>query len=339
MKKKKIFSVIILAMMILSGIVIALGIKMKCSKDVLYNYNITRSTDYSVMLLPNKFYLEKALPADKYYISNAIKSIDLDYMYQFEINKNCNIDYSYNITADLVASVDEGNIDSKEVWSRRLILLDNSNGNINDNKLNINHKISVDYNYYKKLVNEYMRKYDIKVNAYLNLNFNIYYDLSDNTQTIKHIEDSIEIKIPLNNVVTNIEKNYQANTNNLIYSDKKANILNSTVLICIGIAGMLIGIIYIIVLFAKRDTNMYLRNIKYILDNYSDLIVNVKNEPNTKNLEHIKVLRLTDIINLAEQNRKNIIHYAVNGKNESRLYVTLDNNVYVYTVTENNKEK
>ena len=78
---------------------------------------------------------------------------------------------------------------------------------------------------------------------------------------------------------------------------------------------------------------MYNYNITHILKYYRDLIVTVSNKPDLTNLKIMKLVILEDLIDVAEQNKVNIIHYEVPNKEESNLYVIVRNYVYVYVVT------
>ena len=78
---------------------------------------------------------------------------------------------------------------------------------------------------------------------------------------------------------------------------------------------------------------MYNYNITHILKYYRDLIVTVSNKPDLTNLKIMKLVILEDLIDVAEQNKVNIIHYKVPNKEESNLYVIVSNYVYVYVVT------
>ena len=78
---------------------------------------------------------------------------------------------------------------------------------------------------------------------------------------------------------------------------------------------------------------MYNYNINHILKYYRDLIVTVINKPDFTDLKVMKLLVLEDLIDVAEQNQTNIIHYKEPKKEESNLYVIIDNYVYIYIVT------
>lgn len=332
---KKILFYIIIPLIILSGIMeIIIGFNLNNGKEKIYNYSIIKNADYNVNLKPNKFYSEAVLPAEKYYVSNSISSVDLKYLYNFEGSNLANIKYNYDIIIHLVVNANKSNMEQKEIWTRDYEMLDNVENTVTEeNTLKIEQGASIDYEFFNNLVNEYENTYNIKVNACLKIDFNISYDIVINEENTKHIDDSIELKMPIENDFTNIERNYQESVDDLVLinTDRHKGVV--IMLFTIGSISIIFGITFSAYLIIKTDRNKYLKKMKYILNNYSDLIVTVEEEPNVTGLQCIKVEKLLDIVNLAQQNRTSIIHYVLNKNNESKLYVILDKYAYFYIVS------
>ena len=85
----------------------------------------------------------------------------------------------------------------------------------------------------------------------------------------------------------------------------------------------------------KSPEEKYNRKIKYILKNYSELIVTVSNEPNIENYTVMNINAFEDLIDLAEQNKINIIHYESIKDKKNKFYVFVDKFVYIYLVAKN----
>ena len=101
------------------------------------------------------------------------------------------------------------------------------------------------------------------------------------------------------------------------------------------ISAILLIVIFTIVKRKKRlPVQIYEDNINHILKYYRDLIVTVSNKPDLNGLKTMEIEVLEDLIDVAEQNKSNIIHYEVLEKFESRLYVIIDKYVYIYKVSE-----
>lgn len=74
----------------------------------------------------------------------------------------------------------------------------------------------------------------------------------------------------------------------------------------------------------------YEKNVNHILKYYRDIIVTIKNEPNLTGLKIMELITLDDLIDVAEQNDCNIIHYE-DIKNEIHyLYAVIGDYVYCY---------
>ena len=76
----------------------------------------------------------------------------------------------------------------------------------------------------------------------------------------------------------------------------------------------------------RESKNGYLSN---ILKSYNNLIVTVENEPDISNLKVMNVNKFEDLIDIAEQNQTNIIHYEVVKDKESKFYVIVNNYAYI----------
>ena len=79
-----------------------MGIKSNKDEILLYSYTSSKKGDYQVLLKENDFYEEPILESGKYYASKSIDKYLLKFEYNFNSEKIENIDYRYNITAQLV---------------------------------------------------------------------------------------------------------------------------------------------------------------------------------------------------------------------------------------------
>ena len=168
----------------------------------------------------------------------------------------------------------------------------------------------------------------------MKIHFNISY-LVDLLQ--EKIEDNIELNIPINSTVTKLDENYQNEIVKDIFLNNEQ--LHMKEIIFYVLSGLFfIGavstvIIRIIIKSKSTPEEIYNHNIKRILRYYRDLIVTVSNEPNLTNLEVMNINVLDDLIDVAEQNQSNIIHYEIVKNERSNLYVIVENFVYIYVVT------
>ena len=306
----------------------------------LYEYQGQKNSDYQVVLKPNDFYITPFLPSGLYYVSKSIDSFNLNYKYDFKAKEKANIEYNYAVTANLVGNTTTNDNQSKEVWNRTYNLIGDNSNNQNDvDGFTINQDVNIDYEEYNKLTRLFEQTYSVAIDATLKvyLNVNIKIILPDSNETPQLIEDCIELDIPVNSTVTEVKENYEKSIYNNIMSETRRVSIKEIAYYVIG-ALFILGAITIAVIVIKKRKNsktlqdMYETNIKHILKYYSDLIVTVSNEPDLTNLQIMNVPLFNDIIDVAEQNKCNIIHYEELKKRQSTLYVIVGKYAYKYVV-------
>lgn len=303
-----------------------------------YEYNTSKSSDYYVMLQENMFYESAIMEQGKQYPSKLIAKIPFELKYNFVGSKDAKIYYTYNITAEIVGNIKNGTNANQEVWTREYVLIpDQPITTITAQTFNISEIVDINYNDYYNLVAAYEQSQSLALDATLKLKLNVKYNI-DIPETTKqeNVEDSVETLIPLNNTVTQIDTS-KNDTNPKVFQEK---ILpdNKVILKDIIIAGVLFitGLVIIIRCVHSEEKNeqvLYQRNIDKILKGYGDLIVTVTNKPDLRGLKTLKLAIIDDVIDLAEQNKCNIIHYETSKNRESILYIIVEKYVYIYEIT------
>ncbi len=332
-KFKNVVKVISVVIIIIGILIIKSGYEYKENIVPVYNYSAQKDSNYEVLLNPNTFYESQNLPQGLYYASKSIKSFMINMIYDFKADKKAQIEYNYNITANLIGNVNDNNNQSKEIWNRNFVLSEKNDVQETD-IIYVDEGINIDYEYYNELVNSYEETYDIKIDAILKVRFNISYNISnlESGIDIDNIEDYIELDIPITNTVTGVTENYEHLTSkNIMPSIQKENI--KIIFYIIGAVLIISGIVMIIMMKNKKSPEeKYNYNIAHILKYYGDLIVTVINKPNLDGLKVLNINNLKDLVDVAEQNQNNIIHYEVIENTESDFYVIVNEYVYVYRV-------
>lgn len=315
----------------------------------IYSYTAQKSDNYEIILKPNKFYTTPTLPSGGYYASKSINNISINLKYELEGKEQNNLKYNYNIIANLVGKEKDNLNSDKEIWNRDFVLYENNN-QLNENNILIDEKINIDYEFFNNLVNEYEKTYDIAIDAELKVKLNIFYyidnsnnknnlnkkdDINNSNNNIENekIEDYMELDIPLTDTVTEVKENYENNTTQNIFPkiENKQKIKNIFyVLGGFSIIGAIFTFLIAIRNNQKTPEEIYKRNIKHILKYYGDLIITVTNEPNVENLQKMNVQKLEDLIDVAEQNQRNIIYHELIKNQKSNFYVIIDKFAYVY---------
>ena len=327
--------IVVTCLLGLSVFFLGVGIK-KDKKEPLYSYVATKEADYQVLLKENNFYDEKKLPSDKYYASKSIDKYLIKFEYDFKSKNIEEIEYRYNVTAQLVGKV-SNNEQEKEIWTKNYKLIEDKKNEVNEHEFQIFENVDIDYDSYNNLAREYEENYGIAIDAVLKVKFNILYDIKIQDKNRGEVEkninredrgDTIELDIALTNSVSNVERNYEKETKKEEYSKNDAKMYYL-------ISGVNIIIAVVIIIISKRKKTpeeKYKRKIKHIMKNYSELMVTVSNEPIVENYIVMKINKLEDLVDLAEQNRTNVIHYEKIKNEQNKFYVYVDKFVYVYQV-------
>ena len=332
--KNKIW-IIIFLLAIIGSLLISVSMKKAEESTVLYSYQINRKTNYNVQLKENNFYDQNILSEKESYPSNLIEKIQLNYNYSCMGNKRSDYNYIYNITADIV-----GTYEDKEIWRKNYILTKSTTSTENaTTTLEITPEINIDYQYYKNLVNSYAEANNLLIDAYLEVKLNI--NIVNNIETVEEsqeLADEIVVRIPLNNSVTEIEQKYQEISSDSILEPKTLTNkdASSVILLVFGILCIIMALILVILKIGRRtisDKEKYKKNISRILKDYPELIVTVANRPNIDQLNLMRLIKLSDLVDSAEQNKTNIIHYELYKNKKSILYVITGKFVYIYVVT------
>ncbi len=353
-KNSLIIVVIIIIMITIGCFLIKVGLDIEKFISPIYTYTANKNDNYEVSLKGNDFYTEKTLPQGRYYASKSIKSFNVNFKYDFKSNEETNIQYNYNIVASLIGTVNEDN-ENKEIWTRNFNLNNEISNKGDMNEFSIDENITIDYDKYNSLARLYEKTYNVKIDAVLKVRLNVSYKIDlaklegiidkkiENSELQSSIEnetaeDYIELDIPLTNTVTEAKRNYEETTFKNIF-DESSNSIIRIILYVLGglfiLSAIVITAIYIIRKTNKTPEEMYKYNIRHILKYYSDLIVTVTNEPNLENLKLMTIEVLDDLIDVAEQNEKNIIHYEIPEVEKSNLYVIVNGYVYIYIVDGN----
>lgn len=334
LRNKVILIFLAICITILEIVFLVLGIKYNKKNIDTYSYSIDKNTDYKIILKPNNFYTNPVLSKQDGYASKSIDNINLQFIYKFNANRKENVDYSYNIKANLVASEENK---EKEILTREYNYYLEEEKIENLSEINIDKTINIDYEYFSELVKAYEREYGIPVNAILKVKFSISYYFPTFSNVEKQ-EDIIELDIPITNTTTSIQEVYdkKAQKNIILNKDNiKLNKYLIVALILIVTSVILLIVVIIKNILNKEKEEKYKNKIKNLFNNYSDIIVVSKNKPNIENLNIINVEKISDLINAAQQNNKNIIFYEKIRNIESELYVIDNNFVYLYDISYN----
>ena len=286
--------------------------------------------DYKVYNNDNNFYEEEYLNEYGSYITLITEKIDFSIKYYFETTKNLDIDYTYNLTGEVLAEVYESGV-STPIWSKELdINMEDKKEVGNSNYLQLDKKISIPFKKYNDMMSDFKSNYKINVLSYIKFTILVEINSLENINSNLSNIDKLTITIPLLQPTYMIDINKTVSNNRDIYLQTKND---SKIFLILGISGVITTIINSLILFiiykkSKTKIEIYNEKINNILKKYEQIIIKVETIPNIDGLETITITDFNDLIDL-EETLKNPIMYINIKQNKESWFILIHNN-YLY---------
>lgn len=300
----------------------------------IYLYNINRSANYTVDLYDNSFIEENKQDQNKTYISELVKNIEFDFIYNFSGSDSTNLKYTYSIIGNLKANYKSSDNSSKEVWNKTITYKEKTSEEIlQKSGFVISEKININYPELKKEVENFKRQFNMNVSVNMDLYMDItvtgIYNGSEINDTSK-----ILIKIPFGLQAFSIDKDFEEVSNKEVLDN--LGIINqfniSSLLTPISI--LIITIISFAILFKpifniKKKTK-YNTKLDRILRSYGDVIAEVEKRVSDKGYEIVKVKTIADLISIQEELRIPITFYEIRPNYLAEFVIIHNNIMYKY---------
>jgi len=309
------------------------GKSLTVSNEKIINYRENGSLDYKVNLKPNDFYEEPFLGRDMLYVASLIKNIDLDFNYQFMISENKNLDFSYSVVADLkITDQTESNV----YYEKQFVLLDNKKAKVNNSmQYMLNEKVTIDYDYYNSIANDFKTSYGIdgvsNLTVYLKINKNV---LEGNENSILNNGSSMSVKIPLSqkSISIKIDDNGINATNNIVTEKSVAltNILSIIVaaILFIGSVAALLKTLELLALLFPKKSN-YDKQVEKILKEYDRLIVETPTVPDLTDKNIIKIKRFEELLDARDNLKLPIMYHNLTSHQKCYFYIRQEETIYL----------
>ena len=332
MKKRMVFYTIIsMVFMILSYLFIVSGIDMKTK--IYVKYQQVDDISYVVNLLPNTVYENDYLNMGGNYIGSLVKDIDLDLKYNLIYARNITGYYVYNLKGTLVASEGEDIL-----WEKNYDLLADKVTVLDQNKvkdIRVKDKTSIDYQKYVNEINDFNKKYNMEVSGVLLVSFKLKTTL-DFTGFKNTYDDTKEVKmvIPVTNEVFKIkilDDNREFDSYNEMTNKEGANYL----FLVFGALCLSVGIAFLMVVIKNlleinNKENKYVKELKKILNEHEDEIVNVYEFNNAKKYNLIYVDSFKELLDVYDK-VDSLISFKELKKNQKAVFLIIENdNAWIY---------
>ncbi len=337
-----------IALMFLCIVVLA-ALAYKCfddsfseEKNVTLNYKEKASIDYDVTLLENNLFDEGVLnPADTY-ISGFIDDISTDFKYDFELDSESNIEYTYYV--DTIMEIKDNK--TGDVLSQKFnnLIPETSKEIKNTKVLNFTQNVNLDYDSYNNLAKTLKESDELKdLNADVNGNIylKLYIDVrvsNDNFKKVLKHSDVIEVKIPLLSTQVDVAMTEKIDNKHTYIQHLNAELINEPMLF-IGIVLLIVDTIFLLVTFSfvfkttpKKTKYMKLRD--GLLKDHDSIIVNSKNIPSDEGYIVIDCYSFSELMDAQKLLNKPIIYNEL-VKNQKCIFVIVsDNELYKFVLKE-----
>ena len=302
---------------------------------IVVNYQEKSDLLYKVYLKDNDIYSKKYLTMDKRYISKLVDNILVEFNYNSLFDKDINGYYSYTVLGNLIAYENDA---TDKLFEKEYTLLDIKAKPLDANnvrEINIDDEVIVDFNKYKDELEEFKKNYNIDVSGYLEVIVKINETLEfSGIDKVNETVKEMKLTIPLSYDTFKINAENENNKIDSYYDFSRKERMNY-LLIFIGIFSLSIGLSFLgltirNMIIASRKGLSYNKKLTKILNEYSDIIVNVKRFYNKKKYNLIYVDSFDELLSV-QQKLGNPISFRETKKGEEAVFLmTEDENAWIY---------
>lgn len=298
------------------------------------NYKENSVLDYKVYLKENNFYGSEYLGKDMLYIASLIDKIVIDFNYLFDIDKVSSINFDYKIYAKLLITNSNS---GKTYFEKEYDLLKNKEYKmINKDSYKLFEKVSIDYDYYNSLANNFKQSYGIDMESNLLVYLKI--NKKDMNNDFKLNDQSIMlITIPLSQKSIDIKMDYEEINNSSYLVSEKNIILDNILYVILASVCLIVSIINAIktirlLALLKTKKSNYDKFVKKILIEYDRLIVENSTGPNLDKNNVIKINKFEELLDVRDNLKLPIMYYNVIKHHKCYFYIKHNEDVYLMTV-------
>ena len=306
---------------------------------IIVNYVEKGNLTYKVYLKDNDVYDKEYLNMNERYISKLIDNILVEFDYSNLFDNDINGYYSYSVLGNLkVYEMDTKDLlyeKQYDLLNLKAVALDANNVR----KIDIKDKAVVDFDKYKEEIENFENVYnidafgnlDVVVKIKKNLEFS---KINNGNETTREMKIIIPIGYDTFRINVINDNNKKAS-----YYDFSKNERVNSLFILIGIFSLSVGLSFLaltirnMVLVSKRRFD-YNKELTKILDEYGDIIVNVKRFYNKKKYNLIYTGSFNELLD-AYKKVGNPISFKETKKGEEAIFLmTEDDNAWIYKMVD-----
>ena len=332
--------IVLIFIFALSQSIILLMLSLTVKQDAIH-YKENGSVDYKVYLNHNDFYETDYLEKNMVYVSSLINTVSTSFKYNFDVDTNSNIDYSYEIVGEIIIY---DSLKENVFFRKEYVLSEKTDQRLEGiKKFSINKVVNVDYGYYNSLANTFRKSYGVNSRSDFIVKLKLNYK---NDGYMKFSEDRVmSLTVPLSeNEVTIVTDNSQvANKTNMVLGKKHIVIDSSRKLVASGLMSLIsIFLFFYIIRFLfefRGSMSKYDIFIKKILKEYDRLIVNTTTAPSLLKTKVIKVNSFQELLDVRDNLSIPIMYYVEEEHKKCTFYLNHNNEIFVFKVDDKKMEK
>ena len=274
-------------------------------------------------------------------VSSLIDKINLNFNYKVNYEKD--VKSSYHVIVREVTTIYNAKNEDMRYYVEEKDLFNNKTSESILDNFSYNPDVTIDYNKYNDIVNEFKNKYKNDVKAKVDVYLLVKSNLSPVDYVDKKSMDSkLMATISLGDDTVIISKELINNGKTIPFSKNTISYYRIAleVLIIIFILVIIIVFIKLNKLLSKlqpRD-NKYERELRTLLRDYDRSIVNVEVMPDEK-LTRVPVEEFDELLDLKENTGEPIRYYEVSPHNKSYFFIKYKDEVFIYTLKNISYEK
>lgn len=311
----------------------------KENKKMLYACNIVKNADYKVYLKENDYISDEYIGMNSTYITDMVDYIDANFKYNYSISKSATAKSTYKVVAILnVEYSPTGSTERPKLWSKEYVLVEPKLITSDNNQININENVKIDFKKYNNEVIEFKQKYGLPIRAYMDVKLDVSSEMNIDNNRYKEQDSSIiNLNMDLNQQVFNIECNCDKPVSLNRYEEQGKENSIKYILMGIGIVLAIVSTVGLLNIVRKiaagNKKNDYEIALNRILKNYGDIVAEVVTPTETTGMKVIDVKNFDQLLDIEEEIRMPILFYEIVKGEEGVFTIYYDNIVYRYTLS------
>ena len=298
---------------------------------------------HEVNLKKNSVYDKQVLTEkDKVtYVSSLIDSIKLNFDYKANFNKETIGEDNATIFGELTIYNPKSN---NNYYIKKDILSNEKKIEFDSQKIIYINDVDIDYSKYNEMAKEFKTKYSKDAEAKLD----VYLDLSTNlapkdSKTFKRINSKLLVTIPLGKEEVQLINSPLDNTKVIEFKQPKTSIYSLVLQVLI-----ILLMTFIIIVFIKLNSLLskieprqseYDRELKRILKEYDNIIVNVSILPDEREYKKVVIDDFDELLDLKDNVKEPIRFIEIAPHNKSYFFIKHNDEVFIYTLKNISRER